>query len=147
LANSETNQLHAVPKEMRYNAFRCLRDSGFDAVAFALSNRTVSAEIERGLLEYGKMERLWPSAGGVGILPFGKHDDDWKGIALPAMLQTRFRITANVLAFGLPLIGLGMLVFTFKRRNGTVEPSPAPYGSPAAGSPSGEAARWAKKNE
>lgn len=122
LANSETNQPRAIPSELKYNAFRCLRDSGFDAVAFAVSNRTASAEIERGLLEYSKMERLWPSASKVGILPFGRKDDGTKGIDLPMLVTPRFQATANALVFGLPLLGVAILICSF--RNHSVDGGP-----------------------
>lgn len=123
LGNSETNELTAISREMKYNAFRCLRDSGFEPVVYVLSNRTVSSEIERGLMEYAKQERHWPAASGVGILPFGKKDEDpWEGMALPAMLDTRFQITANTLVIGLPLFGVALLILSVRRKKENVEP-------------------------
>ena len=139
MGNSETNQAKAIREEMKYNAFRCLRDSGFNPVAFALSNQMASTEIQSGLLEYAKNERFWPSASRVGILSFPNKDEDRKSMPIPAMLEPRFQIIANALVFGLPLIGTVVMIFSFRRTKCTVEPSPPPYGSPAAGSPSGEA--------
>ncbi len=124
LGNSETNKLTAIPGEMKYNAFRCLRDSGFEPVAYALSNRMVSAEIERGLLEYARMERQGAAARSVGIRLFGKKDEDqWEGMALPPMLKTRFQIMANTLSIGLPLFGVALLLLSFRRNNENVEPT------------------------
>jgi hypothetical protein len=109
---------------MNYNAFRCLRDSGFEPVAYALSNRMVSAEIERGLLEYARMERQGAAARSVGIRLFGKKDEDqWEGMALPPMLKTRFQIMANTLSIGLPLFGVALLLLSFRRNNENVEPT------------------------
>ncbi|MDD8042202.1 MAG: hypothetical protein PHC78_00395 [Verrucomicrobiota bacterium] len=122
LGNSDTNELTAIPSEMKHNAFRCLRDSGFDPLVYALSNRTVSTEVERGLMEYARRERLWPAASGVGILPFGKKDEDpWAGMALPALLETRFQITANTLSIGLPLLGVALLILSVRRKKENVE--------------------------
>lgn len=121
LGSSETNALKAIRAEVKYNAFRCLRDSGFDPVAFALSNRIVTAEIKRGLLEYAKEQRLWASVSDVGILPFGQKHDDWKHIALPVVLTPRFRLTANALVFGLPLIGVALLLCSTRKRKAIVE--------------------------
>jgi len=137
LGNSETNEPTAIPREMKYNAFRCLGDSRFEPVAYALSNRTVSAEVERGLLEYAKREHHWPSASGVGILRFGKKEDEWEGMALPAMLETRFQIAANALIFVPPLLGAVLLICSFRKKKKNVEPSPRPYPEGRADAPSG----------
>jgi hypothetical protein len=115
LGSSETNEADAVPSHLMYNAFRCLRDSGFEPVTFALSNRAMSAEIERGLLEYEKRRNRWPSASGVGILPFGKKDADWEGMALPAMLEPGFQVVAYVLVFGSTFLGTALLICSFRR--------------------------------
>jgi hypothetical protein len=131
LGNSETNELRAIPKEMKYNAFRCLRDSGFEPVAFALSHRTVSEEVERGLLEYAKKERHWPARNGVGILSFGQKDVDLEGHALPAMLEPSFQIRANALVFGPPLLGAALLICSFRKRMKNVEPDAPPNDGPA----------------
>lgn len=123
LGTSETNELSAVPGEMKYNAFRCLRDSGFQPVAYAISNRRVSAEVEHGLMEYARRDRHWPAASGVGILPFGKKDEDpWEGMARPAMLDTKFQIMANTLSTGLPLFGVALLILSVRRKKENVEP-------------------------
>lgn len=113
LGSSETNKSGA---ELKYNAFRCLRDSGFEPVAFVLSNRTVSAEIERGLLKYAVFQRRWPAAGGVGILPFGKTEDACDSVALPALLTKTFQGIAYVLVFGPLLLGTGLLAWSFRKK-------------------------------
>ena len=99
---------------MKYNAFRCLRDSGFEPVAFALSSRTVSAELERGLLEYAKWQRSSPAIDGVGILPFGEKDDAWEGMLLPQMLEPESQVTANALVFGPLILGVALLMWSFR---------------------------------
>lgn len=130
LGSPETDEPSDIPKEMKYNAFRCLRDSGFEPVAFVLSNRPVSAEVERGLLEYAEKQRRWPAACGVGILPFGRNDADWDDYPpLPAMLEPRFQITANALVFGLPLLGAALLFCSFRKKRRNVEPSPSDFHS------------------
>ena len=125
LGNSETNEPTAIPGEMKYNAFRCLRDSGFEPMPYALSNRTVSAEIERGLMQYARRERHWPAACGVGVLAFAKKDEDpWEGVALPSMMETKFQITAKALSVGLPLLGAALLTCTFRKRKVNIKPEP-----------------------
>lgn len=116
LGNSKTNESAEISDELSYNAFRCLRDSGFDPVGFALSNQTVSIEIRRGLQEYAKRERRLPAALGVGILPFGEKDKDvdLSGMALPPIVTTRFQIIACTLIFGLLLLGAGTTAWAFR---------------------------------
>jgi hypothetical protein len=115
LGNSETNESAAVPQQVRYNAFRCLRDSGFDPVGFALSHRTISGDIERGLLEYGKQFRRYPEAIGVGILPFRKNDEGGESNRLPELLTLGFQVKANTLVFGPLALGTALMVWSFRK--------------------------------
>jgi hypothetical protein len=124
LGNLETNATMAIPKEVKYNAFRCLRDSGFEPVGFVLSNQTVSFEIKRGLQEYASRERRWPTAIGVGILPFGKNHDYLRGSPLPVMLTTKFQVAAFTLAFGPLLVGAGLITWSLRKKR-TIERTPA----------------------
>ena len=116
LGNSEADKLTAIPNHMKYNAFRCLRDSGFEPVEFAISNRTLSAEVQRGLLEYSKKERFWPVASGVGILSFGKKDEDLESFSIPAILEPRFQIIAYALIFAPLLLGTALLIWSFRKK-------------------------------
>lgn len=116
LGRTETDGSIALPKGIAYNAFRCLRDSDFNPVAFALSNRDASADIERGLAEYAKYERRFPEAIGLGILPFGMKDEDGKGDFLPLMLKPHFQIAAYTLVFAPLALGTALMVWSFRRR-------------------------------
>jgi hypothetical protein len=122
LGNSQTNESLAIPIHMKYNAFRCLRDSGFEPVGFAISNRTLSTEVACGLLEYAKRLRHWPAACGVGILPFGMAEQDWKGHALPPILTIKFQIIAYLLVFGPLMFGARLIICSFRRKKENVEP-------------------------
>lgn len=119
LGNSETNKPAAIPRHMKYNAFRCLRDSGFEPVAFALSNRTCTAEVERGLIEYARYQNHLPACEGVGILSFGVKQEDPDDFAIPFLLTTRFKVTVYTLIFVPLLIGVSLLILSFcrKRKN------------------------------
>lgn len=120
LGNRGIGELPEPPSETKYNAFRCLRDSGFEPVAFALSNRNVSAEIESGLLEYAKQQHDWPLSGGVGILSFGEKEDELESNRSPAIQDGLARIATDAFVFGLPLFGIVLLVRSFRRRADTV---------------------------
>jgi hypothetical protein len=115
LGNPETKESVAIAEHLKYNAFRVLRDSGFDPLRFALSDRPVSADVERGLLEYGKWQRRWPEAFGVGILPIANHDEGPEEQALPLLLMPRFRMTAYMLVFAPLVVGIVLTVWPFRK--------------------------------
>jgi hypothetical protein len=135
MGNSGTDELTEVPPELKYNAFRCLRDSGFEPVAFALSSRTVSAKLERRLLEYAKWQVRSPAIAGVGILPFGEKKDVWEGMLLPQMLEPESQVTANALVFGPLILGVALLMWSFKKKRQEVKLPPRPLPEPHADAP------------
>ena len=116
LGTVESDEDPDLPRAMKYNAMRCLRDSGFEPVAFALANRPVSREVERGLLEYAKRQRSWWTESRVGILPLGEERDEWQDgdYALPVLLTPRFLITANGLVFGPLVLSAVLLIWSLK---------------------------------
>jgi hypothetical protein len=116
LGNTETDESVTIPEYMKYNAFRCLRDSGFESVRYALSTRKASADIERGLLEYAKWERRWPDAIGVGKLPFAKQDAVFDDRHLPALMRPGFRIIAYTLIVAPLAVGVVIVVWSFRKK-------------------------------
>jgi len=102
--------------ELKYNAFRVLRDSGFEPVAFCLSNRVASAVVERGLLEYEKYQHRWPLAIGVGILPVGRKHEDWLDHGLPLIMKLGFRLTALALIWLPIVVGVSLIRCSFRYR-------------------------------
>ncbi|MCC5846361.1 MAG: hypothetical protein JJU05_19095 [Verrucomicrobia bacterium] len=117
LGNPETNAEYSLPGGIKYNAFRALRDSGFNPVEYALEHSSVSSEIKSGLIEYLRMERLWPSGNGIGILSFGSPKDDlgWEGRPLPPLVTTRFQVIANAIVFGLPVLGAALFLLSVRQ--------------------------------
>lgn len=110
LGDSEPDEFYSVPRHLEYNAFRCLRDTGFDAVKFVIANKELSPEIERGLLRYAKFEHRWPSASNVGILPFANTERDELGRPLPRILGWQFQAVVYLLIFIPVLTGIALLV-------------------------------------
>jgi hypothetical protein len=113
LGRSEPDEATAISEPLRYNAFRCLRDIGFNPVEFALSKPTIPSDVERGLLEYAKRQRRWPTAIGAGILPFASADEDRDDVRLPTLLTLSFQITAYALIFVPGMIGTILVILSF----------------------------------
>lgn len=123
LGNTETNAATKIQGYMRYNAFRFLRDSGFEPVGYALSNSTASVEIKHGLLQYAKRQRSCPSALGLGILTFGKQGANWRDLARPLMLSLQFQVIAYSLIFVPLLLGGGLIIQSFRKKKCPVIPT------------------------
>jgi hypothetical protein len=119
LGTIEPSKQSTLPKAIRYNAFRCLRDRGFEPVTYAIENKIGSEDVKNGLIEYARMERLWPAKDGVGILPFGTENKEvsWEGYPRPVILTTKFQVKAYMIIFGLPLLGLIILIGSFRHGN------------------------------
>ena len=117
LGTAENDDSNTAFNHLKYNAFRCLRDSGFEPVEFALANRTTTAEVERGLLEYVKREHRFPAAIGLGILPIGTQvKGEANDYDLPQFLTPKFQATAYALIFGPLSIGMALILWSFPRR-------------------------------
>jgi hypothetical protein len=115
LANSDATDPASVPRYVRYNAFRYLRDTGFDPVEFALSHRTISGGTERGLVEYANWNRRYPEAIGLGILSLRKKDANNDG-ARAELVTPEFQTKANARVFVPLAVGTALLVWSFRNR-------------------------------
>ena len=115
-SQNEESESSSIPTEIKYNSFRCLRDSGFEPVTFAISAEELSAEIKQGLVVYAKMERRWPAVNRLGILPF-KNNVEESGGNLPRLLKPGFQFTAYSLVFTPLLFGVVVLIYSFRKRS------------------------------
>jgi hypothetical protein len=118
LGDLDTYKSTGVPEHWKYNAFRCLRDSDFDPVRYAISNGPLSEEVERGLLEYGRFQRISAADNAVGILHFRviRNIDEWSESEIPAMLETEVQFIAYSLVFTPLLLGAGLFAWSFRKR-------------------------------
>lgn len=116
LGESNTDSSAAMPGHLQYNAFRCLRDSGFDPVEYALGNQPLPADVERGLLRYAQLECLRPTGNGIGILSFGGTNDELESVNLPPMLRPEYQFVAYFAVFAPLLVGAGLLARSFRKR-------------------------------
>ncbi len=101
---------------LTYNAFRCLRDSNFNPVEFAISNDNISKGITSGLLKYAEFEKQHPVSDGLGIL-FAVEEDFRYGEPLPIMLTLESQVFVYSIIFGLPLIGIILLLYAIRKKH------------------------------
>jgi hypothetical protein len=112
LRDQETEEAVQIPEYVKYNAYRWLRDSGFDAVEFALANKQISEAVEKGLVEYSRRQRYLPIVSDVGVLPFAVRET---GGDIPRMLAPRFQVAVHTLIWLLFFMGPSLVIFSFWR--------------------------------
>jgi len=110
-----TNAPGAFPSYFHYNAFRWLRDSGFNQTAFAVSNPPAlsSDPVRIGLMQYTKWNAAFPRHEGVGILAFGKESDDTSR-RTPPLRSLGFQAAAWALV-AIPVLA-GLVVLGWRRK-------------------------------
>jgi hypothetical protein len=78
------------PRHLSFNAFRCLRDSGFDPVAHALESE-ITPEIKAGLLAYQQRDRSSGTRIGRPDGLFGARDSEYIALLVPDVITPPFR--------------------------------------------------------
>jgi len=107
-----TNAPETIPSYVQYNAFRWLRDSGFDPTGFAISNApaVASNNLAVALIKYSKLQGTFPSHNGLGILAFAKKSQNSE--PLPMLLEPRFLTIAYLLMIVPVLAGVALFLFS-----------------------------------
>ncbi|MBI4232724.1 hypothetical protein HY605_05840 [Candidatus Peregrinibacteria bacterium] len=127
LGNTGTNEANKIPSYVKYNAYRWLRDSGFDPIVFAISNVNVSTPdvVRQGLFEYSKYFDIFPKRDQVGILPFRDEPKDDHDNSRPVFFDFRFQAVGYSLMIFPILLGAALLVLS-NRKKQNVEQKNAP---------------------
>ncbi len=105
----------AVPSYIHYNAYRWLRDSGFDPSEFASSNSKVFAEpgIVAGLTQYCQWYAAYPGHDGLGVLAFRRVEATGSSFDLcPRMAKQPVVVGVDVLIWSCT-VGGAVLVLHF----------------------------------
>ena len=109
----------AVPSYIKYNAFRWLRDSGFDPLKYSLEHTAIPEDIKSGLLHYDDWNKMFPKKNAVGILFIAENSSPPEEPFLieppPLILEARFTAVVYMLII-LPFIG-GLLLILVPRKN------------------------------
>ncbi len=118
IGNTDTNQATRIPPFLKYNAFRWLRDSGFEPVLYAVSNLTAATDVQtkNGLIAYAKWERTNPRRDAIGVLSFGQLIDPWTGWTKPIIFESRFLATIYSAIYGAPLLGFALLLVSIRKK-------------------------------
>ena len=100
-----------IPDCVQYNAFRWLRDSGFDPVVYATTHAaaTTASTVTPGLIQYSKWLRRFPSRDEVGILSFGVNPSQKDNRPEPYLKKPWFMALVYAAIF-VPLLGGGALL-------------------------------------
>lgn len=115
MGSPEAEESAAIPEHMKYNAFRCLRDSGFEPVQFVLANHAIPTDIEGGLLEYAKWQRRWPEAIGLGTLPFANKGGTTEHQYPPTILKPVVKTAACTIIFVSAALGVVLFLWSFRQ--------------------------------
>lgn len=100
-----------APGYVRYNAFRWLRDMGFDPVTYLMSHATTKLrpELIEGIKQYRKLELRFPQSNSTGLLAFADGvKSDWDNFS-PRATQERFGYIAILLMAGFSVGGLFLI--------------------------------------
>jgi hypothetical protein len=113
-----TNAPDAIPDYVQYNAFRWLRDSGFNPSRFAFSNATEVAtqNLTLALVKYSQMEGSFPAHDNLGVLAFGKKSDGEFTFGVPWIATNRVVVIAFSAMILLLLFGLSIMFLPRKSK-------------------------------
>jgi hypothetical protein len=113
-----TNAPEAIPSYVQYNAFRWLRDSGFNPMTFTLSNETAVASnnLSMALLKYSQWNAGFPARNELGILSFGSKSDPEGILGPPPISKRSFIVMVNSAIFLSMAGGIGFIALSKKRK-------------------------------
>lgn len=131
-----TNAPEAVPSYIHYNAYRWIRDSGFEPGEFMASNATVAAQsdITAGLLSYSQWRSAYPGHDGLGVLAFGKASEIQSDFDGRPLISRPWVVVGADSLIAACVIGGVFLIWRFTRTKAganRVEPCAPPDGGPA----------------
>lgn len=116
LGAPETEAPAPLPHYLKFNAFRCLRDSEFEPVAFAIAEQSLSSDVKRGLTEYERLHRLWPATQGgdlsAAIFTYAESDD----VAPPLILTRRLQFGYIACIAACFILSMGLVACSFRNK-------------------------------
>ncbi len=118
LGNNEKDEdgVRKIPSAIRYNAFRWLRDSGFDLDNYIASNRDwhSSEQLALGVCRYARLSAWYQWELGLGILAFAKKPDSEQ--LSPRISSPTTKVVANAIVFGSMFLGVVFVWFSARKR-------------------------------
>jgi hypothetical protein len=116
-----TNAPEAIPNYVQYNAFRWLRDSGFNPMAFAVSNATLvtSQDMSIALIKYSRWRGEFSGRDELGVLAFGKTAEHDSFFGPPLIMKLWLVALVYCSVALLPLLGLWLMTSRNRKRPST----------------------------
>ena len=122
LGNTRKNKdkIHdMIPNYVKYNAFRWLRDSGFNPVDYAIKNvnKSTSKDVIKGLYEYQKLYEIYPKGDYVGIIPFSDNErDNYDDYPRPNYSKLGVKIIIYCIMILPIVLGIFSLVWSIRKK-------------------------------
>ena len=112
-----TNAPNAVPNYIQYNAYRWLRDSGFDPSEFDSSNPiSTEADITQGLVRYSQWKTAFPGNDMLGVLAFGRSSASSSDADVRPIIAKSWIVLGVDALIAVCILGGAVLVLCFKKR-------------------------------
>lgn len=107
-------------RSFQYNAFRWLRDTGFEPVKYVLEHPEIPSDMEvtEGILAYQKLQSAFTQKWLPGRLPLSKFEDDEDASGMLRMLPplAQPQIQGQVDAVSIAILGVSLLILLFTPR-------------------------------
>lgn len=116
--NKDKYKTDVIPDYVKYNAFRWLRDSGFNPVDYAIHsvNKSTSKNVIKGLGEYQKLYEMYPKGDYVGIFPFSDNaQNNYDDYPRPNYLRLGVKITIYCIMILPVVIGIFLLFWSSRK--------------------------------
>ena len=120
IGDSSKEEENIIPHFVKYNAFRWLRDSGFNSIDFALAydKKPRSIEVIKGLREYQKFNIDFHKSKNVGILPLLEKSECWDYYdePRPAFFSPEVQIMGYCLMIVPIVVGVFLLLWSIRKK-------------------------------
>ncbi len=105
----------------KYNAYRWLRDSGFNPVEFVLARdcKNMPEQLKRGIKEYFKMQKYYPSENQLGLLAFAEKNN-YEPLFRSNFKSLKYQLGMNFIIFFPTLLGLAILHSIYRKRKSQI---------------------------
>jgi hypothetical protein len=112
-----SDAINVVPSYVEYNAFRWLRDSGFEPIKFTMANAKLAAEAEisRGLQTFAELRASFQGEHGLGVLAVGSKVEERRELDMrPEMAMPWYVNTVNASIAVSTIVGCALIIWAVR---------------------------------